>query len=551
MKNKLIDELKDVHPKYRIRHINKSQELTEICSQLYPNAHLNIVVYCLFHGGEPYCTVCGSPVKFQGKKTCSTKCRGIAQIDRHPEIAMKRKKTCLEKYGVDNPALSEEFQAKRVAAMYEKYGSGASPKARDLARSRSEQLNSKGRITLQERYGVSNAGKLPGNKDKIKQTLLKKYGVDNYYKSEEYLKLNEIKRYEKWTSVFPDNIEILNISKNKIKEELFTNPNFEIDIHCSICDNTESLPTETAKWRVKNTGTPCVVCGNISQGSLKQQKLYEFIVSLGVRAKQNFKLSNNTEIDVFCPEYNIGFEFDGLFWHNDLRKDKKYHLLKTKTANDQGIFLVHIFEDEWDHKIDIVKSRIKNLLGFSSNKLFARKCIIKPIDKQLEKEFLDNNHIQGYANSKLAVGLFHDNVLVSMMSFQTPNKAKGQKQIQDNWELLRYCSKLDHNIVGGASRLFSFFIKTNNPESILSFADKRWSIGNLYKELGFEQQRDTAVNYWYIDIKNGKRIYRYKLRKNKSDIQELSEYENRLKQGYLRIWDCGHAKFVWTKKSSP
>ena len=550
MKDRIIEELTTVHPKYRVRHIKKSPELLQWCESAFPNANLNVVIYCFFNGGDPYCTVCSSPIKFIRKQTCSHKCNSIVQAGKMAQTVAKRKETTLSKYGVENVTQHPDFQSKRLKTLYEKHGSYVSQKTREAAVSRIDQLNEKGRITLQKKYGVSNAGQLPDHGIKIKQTMLKNYGVDNYYSSEEFLEKSAKQRYDKWSCIFPDSIELINISENDHKQTVFANPNREIEFNCIHCNTIDVVPTETAKWRMINTGTPCAKCGNISHGSLKQQKLYDFISSLGITSTQNFKLYNNTEIDIFCPTHNIGFEFDGLYWHNDLRKDKKYHITKTNVAKDQGIFLVHVFEDEWEHNEAIVKSRIKNLLNISANKIFARKCIVKDVDKATEKQFLLNNHIQGYAKSSVAIGLYYNDMLVSLMSFSKPNKAKGQQSIEGHWELLRYCSLLDHSVIGGASRIFSKFIQSHNPTQVLSFADKRWSIGDLYRLLGFDQHKDTAVNYWYIDIKNLRRIYRYKLRKTKDDIQELSEYENRLNQGYLRIWDCGHAKFIWTNRAS-
>ena len=176
----------------------------------------------------------------------------------------------------------------------------------------------------------------------------------------------------------------------------------------------------------------------------------------------------------------------------------------------------------------------------------AKNCIIKPLSTSDEKCFLEKNHIQGTANSSAAYGLYFNNTLVSTMTFRKPNKAKGQENIDGHWELLRFCSVLDTHVVGGAGKLLKHFIKTHCPIQILSFADRRWSNGNLYKRLGFEQKKSTLLNYWYI--KNKQRYHRFGLRKNKNDDQSLTEYENRLAQGYLRIWDCGSSKWILSTK---
>ena len=54
---------------------------------------------------------------------------------------------------------------------------------------------------------------------------------------------------------------------------------------------------------------------------------------------------------------NIAIEFDGLFWHNDKSgKSNNYHLMKTELCNSKNIHLIHIFEDEWLYKQDIVNA---------------------------------------------------------------------------------------------------------------------------------------------------------------------------------------------------
>lgn len=114
--------------------------------------------------------------------------------------------------------------------------------------------------------------------------------------------------------------------------------------------------------------------------------------------------------------------------------------------------------------------------------------------------------------------------------------------IQGHRKLLRFCSKLNITIAGAAVKLFNYFIKYKCLLQVLSFADSRWSTGKLYSTLNFTRYADTPLNYWYIDTKKTKRIYRYTLGKNKDDDQPLTEYQTRLNQGYLCIWDWWSSK---------
>ena len=116
------------------------------------------------------------------------------------------------------------------------------------------------------------------------------------------------------------------------------------------------------------------------------------------------------------------------------------------------------------------------------------------------------------------------------------------------WELLRFCNKLNTNIVGGASKLFNYFIKTHNPRSVVSYADRRWSIGKLYNTIGFEKYNESAPNYFYII--NGKRYYRFNFRKSVlikkyNCPPEMSEHKFCLSQKWYRIYDCGCLCYKW------
>ena len=289
----------------------------------------------------------------------------------------------------------------------------------------------------------------------------------------------------------------------------------------------------------------CTKCSNCGVSKVENE-LIDFIKTI----EDNVELSVNTilypkHIDIYLPSKKIGFEFNGLYWHNELYKDKNYHLDKTVLAEEKGIKLIHIFEDEWMYKQDIVKSRIKNLLGLSEYKIFARKCVIKEVDNAIVKEFLNINHIQGDCKSKIKLGLYYDNELVSLMAFGFLRKNLHQKKEDNVYELIRFCNKLNTNVVGGADKLLKYFIKNYGPDEIISYADRRWSQGGLYEKLGFEFIHDSVPNYWYV---NGNlREYRFKYRKDvlvrEGYDNKLTEHEIMLSRGLYRIYDCGSKKY--------
>src|SRR5574344_1824490 len=290
-----------------------------------------------------------------------------------------------------------------------------------------------------------------------------------------------------------------------------------------------------------------------------QNSGYESLILDFIKNNYNDKILTNVryiisplELDIYIPDLKLAFEFNGVYWHNELNKEKNYHLNKTELCEKQGIQLIHIYEDDWIYKQDIIKSMILNKLGKTSNKLFARKCEIKEItDNKLIRSFLDENHIQGFVGSKVKIGLFYNNELISLMTFGDRRVAMGKKSTNiGEFELLRFCNKLTTNVVGGASRLFKHFIKTYNPTEITTYADRSFSQGKLYDALGFEFVSKTEPNYYYVV--DGIRKHRFNYRKDKlikdGFDQNKTEHQIMLDRKIYRIYDSGNLKFKYNLK---
>jgi hypothetical protein len=549
MKDQILEFLLKCEPKWRARKIKNYPNYIAWLDSEYPNVKLNYQIHSLVTNTSPYCVICNHPIKTTGKLTCSVECRTLYNKPNHTARIEKQKETLIKKYGVDNIRNIEGSESKRKETLLLKYGALVSPATQNAARNRAKDLTIKGRKTLQDRYGVLNPGQLPDHLAKCQQTQLKNSGVTHFTKTDEYQTMMQQRREEKWTLFLPASITFHSIDTNQQKKEIYADPNRVIKFSCNVCNTTEELPTETIKWRITSSGTCCTVCSGISTGSIAQHLIDEFIQGLGFTTITNDKtILHPKHIDILIPDKNLAIEYNGLAFHNELRRGKTYHHDKRVNALAKGIQLIHIFEDEWVHTPDIVKSRLKYLLGCIPTKLYARQCEVKLVSHLQESKFLTANHIQGTdSKSSVKLGLFHNTQLVAMMTFSKPNKSKGYNKQDDTWELLRFCNKIDTTVVGGANKLFQFFIKNYTPSTIITFADLRWSVGKLYQTLGFKYLNNTRINYWYIDLRNVKRIHRFNLRKQSNDA--TSEYESRLSQGWLRIWDCGSAKFIWSKES--
>ena len=141
-----------------------------------------------------------------------------------------------------------------------------------------------------------------------------------------------------------------------------------------------------------------------------------------------------------------------------------------------NIDLVHIFASDWKNKNkkEIWKSILKSKLNLNE-RIYARKCDIRIVSNKESTEFLNKNHLQGNCNANIKLGLYKDNELVSIMTFGKPRNSN-----KHQYELIRFCNKLNHNVIGGASKLFKYFIKTYNPDNIISYCHMHIFDGELY-----------------------------------------------------------------------
>lgn len=297
----------------------------------------------------------------------------------------------------------------------------------------------------------------------------------------------------------------------------------------------------------------CPACRESFGGSRQQRDIFDFIKSVladEIVIQNDRSVIHPLELDIYVPNKNLAIEFHGLYWHSYNRKetkDEKFaHYEKQQRCAAKGIKLIQIFEHEWDELRDLTKSRLKSALGIDT-KIHARKCAVVELDYKIANEYLISHHIQGACQASIKLGLTYEDKLVAVMTLGRPRFSKRYE-----WEILRYCST--GTIVGGASKLLSYFKKAHLPKSIVSYADLRWSNGNLYKSLGFQLDHISAPGYFYF--KGNKRYSRFAFQKNnlKKILPEYdsakSEHENAFMNGYRRCWDAGNMVFSWSSDSS-
>ena len=382
---------------------------------------------------------------------------------------------------------------------------------------------------LSENYASPMAGKThtPETRLKISQSLS---GDSNHRRIDAISKITKICESE--------NLSIVEIEDQWVK------------LQCNTCKTDFRFTMQMFNDSSDRLSNYCPTCFPRLSGSSNVEKEFaDFIEGLGIEIVRNDRSQlGGKEIDVYIPSLKLGFEFTGLYWHSEKQNPQNKHLLwKKQFANTQGIRLITVYEDEWNEKREIVKSRIRHLTGKNqSTKIFARKCQIKVLEASEYLPFLDDTHLQGKMSASIALGLVYENEIVSAMTFRKSSFVKGGSG--EEWEISRFASKLNTTVVGAGGKLLKHFRAHHPNATIISYADSRWSDGNVYKSLGFSFAGVSAPSYWYTND--------YKTRKHRSSFMKhmlvkkfhadpgLSEWENMQRLGFDRIWDCGTSKWV-------
>lgn len=470
-----------------------------------------------------FCKTCGKPID-KSHKFCSFKCSGSSE-----ETKNKRKETNLKKFGVENTAFSKELKEKSKETCLKRYGSEFYFQSNDF--------KEKAKETCLKRYNETSFSKTEISKkkasdfmksdyfkEKSKETCLRKYGVDNISKSDYFKKKIKDIFFKKYHDNF-ENFNVLYIRKHFIENNKFKIKEFSEYFKI----NSRSIVNKLKIYLGINEPNNDVI---FTGSSKAEDGIFDFI-PVENKIKKDKSILGPKEIDIFLPDYSLGIEFNGSYWHSENFKSSNYHLEKTEACEKKNIQLLHIFDFD---DLEIWKSIILNKLKMNI-KIPARKCEVKELKYSEVKDFLENNHLQGSVKSKINLGLFFEGNLVEVMTFSKPRFNKNY-----DYELLRLCTLKNFNVIGGASKLFKYF-RENYKGSVVSYANRRFSNGKIYEILGFKRISESKPNYFWI--KNDIVLSRYQTQKHKlksfenydeskSESQILSE------AGFIKVFDCGN-----------
>lgn len=240
------------------------------------------------------------------------------------------------------------------------------------------------------------------------------------------------------------------------------------------------------------------------------------------RTRPDFKITDKVYLNA-----------DGLLYHSEVRCPEKNRHFDTRVAYEkEGLQLLQFYSSEicgFPHKIQsIVNSKVGN-----TNKIWARKTVIKKVSAPEAKQFLNDNHLMGACNGT-GFGLYLGNELVCLLTVANWRK-KGL-------EIVRFCNKLNITVVGGLGRLLSHVRQVYNPEKIFSWVDLRYGTGKSLETLGFVKKRDVLSWRW---TDGAHTFHRLSCRAN-MDGRMLSEKEYATEKGWSKIYDAGQRLYEAT-----
>ena len=300
-----------------------------------------------------------------------------------------------------------------------------------------------------------------------------------------------------------------------------------LELKCNTC-NTEFTITRQQFHDSKYKGNTCPVCFPNQQikFSVCELEMYNFVKSLHPDAVHGYrKTYHSKEIDAFVPSLNIGFEYNGLYWHSEqlfqsLNKSHVSDALKWKYFTNQGITLIQIFEDEWKVKNRAVLSKITHLLGQTSNKIHARNCGVVQIDEARAHQFLQENALFDPNTSDYWFSLEHRGEIVSVIGFNINEL---------HCDVIDFSIKCFTHIPGAFSKMLNVVKQEYGAETISIGSNKRWHKSNSFNACEFVASKELDPKCWYTKTN-------FTGRKPTAE----SIYN-------VTIWDSGYIVYSWKK----
>lgn len=483
------------------------------------------------------------------------------------EVQAHIHETNLERYGVETVTNNKHIRDKINSANVQKYGS-ISPLGNLNVQDKCHQTSLK-------RYGVINPSQSKVVKQKIIQTNIRKYGACNPMQNSDIKKKSQdttLKRYGT-TNWFQSDARLLATitDPTKLAASKVFKENVIKYIQAEYQDNKPTLRMLSDALGVDITTVSKYIIDAKAQDyvTYHQSNMENDILVFLRQLLPNEQIIthdrqqiNPYELDLYLPGYRVAIECNPTITHNSTFADPwngppksyRYHKDKSDACEKADIFLFHIFGYEWTHKQEIILSMLRNIFHKTENRIFARNTEVIELSSSECYDFLNSNHRQGNTFAKIRLGLKYGGKIVSVMTFNRVRSTIGKHENGNVWELSRFCNTLNTSVVGGASKLFKYFVRCYHPDKVISFSDRAHAKGELYSKLGFTSVNISNPGYGWVDIKTDSFVNRvncqkrnlHKLFPNEElDVEHNTERRIMASHGYGQVFDSGTVRWEW------
>lgn len=576
-------ELEIKYPKNRRKRAGV-KSVCKFCGKEIYKYNEHCIDYCQSH--KMKCYICGKEFDLksrylnetsikENKFVCSQKCATIKASRNHDY--KKSYKTMSDNYydktGYKNPWSNPEVKQKSINTTKELYGEDFYVnKSKRMWENRTQEekdrIFNKIKNTNLKVYGVDNVWKSKEIRDKCNKTCIEKYGKDIYrYSLDKSIKVTKEKYGVEYYMQHPD-------FKEKAKKTLIEKygENYQLELakiaketrykknngkYRGKLETERLISTNMKKYGVPHTCMHYIVSSkNNKTISRINRNFHHKLKEIGIEAKYEQQIGG-LSYDLCIEEQKILIEIDPTYSHQSTKermfggKPKlpiKYNYQQNRTLNaiNNGYRCIHIFDwDDWNKIINLLKPK---------KKISAHKTELKIVSKKDANEFLDNYHLQNSCKGNdINVGLYYKNELISIATF---GKSRYNKDYE--YEFLRFANCDRYSIYGGTNKLFNYFIEKYNPNSIISYCDNSKFEGRFFENLGFTMKNYGKPSCHWYNIKTGKHFTNNLLLQLGADKLLGTNYgrpeecgmNNRdimIKEGFVEVYDCGQSVWIWNK----
>lgn len=437
---------------------------------------------------KPICKMCGKPVKFTNGEFptyCCPKCR-----NNDPDVIAKNK-------------------------------AGVSKSLKEAYQIRGNEIKNKRKQTLKERYGVevNTPFGIKEVQDKIKITNIARYGVENVFSLNEnrsnrqYWQAHSVELQKEYGYDIEYIIDENNETKILVKNGCIKHGNITISL---------GLFNNRTKPERRSYTILCPICNPVKNPETSIESTIKNILNeLNVKYIQHDRVQIKPyELDFYLPDYNIGIECNGIFWHSGDENAKRL-LHKYELCKKHNIRLINLWENDIHNKTNIIYTYLKKILNKENEKILSVNCIIKEINELDAKKFIKENSLLPFKENSINIGLFYNNNLIQIAQFE--------QNYNGIYALFDICSLGDFNIINGERKILEYFNNVYKPIQIIGYSLNDLFDGKLYENLGFEFIEDLPQKYWYINR-----------------CMEQVEYED--DKNIFKCYDTGCKKYILTNK---